>query len=413
VPRRSVAAGRRPQVVTGPLRILTDAADLAPLGGVEQCTQQDVQALVGRGHRVSVMYSTDGVHRAAFEAADVAVHGPYAFGFEPRRAVTNIVGFVEAARRARRLRPDVLWLNRPEHIVWAQFVARWARIPIVCHLHHAPNYRRVRLVMAGVAHFIAVSEFERQVWIAAGLHPERISVVYNSIAQADYPWGGADELRAARDVLGLPQNGRVVVFYGRIMAEKGIFTLLESWREIARADAEALLVVVGSIAPADRALVDAALALLPETSYRIFPLQGDVVPFLHAADVVVVPSLKPESFGRTVLEALATGRPVIGSRDGAVPEILSGAMQRFLVDATSASQLSAQISTLLDWRTSEPGLGAECRSWFETKFPHAVHVAELESVLRTYSKSPSRPRSIHPRVPRRLSDEARPLSYGA
>src|SRR5664280_844871 len=87
-----------------------------------------------------------------------------AFGFDPHSAITDLLGFGPALRDVRQLRSDVLWLNRPEHLVWGQVLARWSRIPIVCHLHTSPDSRWVRQISRGVAHFVAVSEFMRRSW---------------------------------------------------------------------------------------------------------------------------------------------------------------------------------------------------------------------------------------------------------
>ncbi|SMO98475.1 hypothetical protein SAMN06273567_11357, partial [Geodermatophilus aquaeductus] len=58
----TIREGHDPGRVTAvpPLHVLTDAQYLAPLGGVELCTVQDSVALAGRGHRVDVVYGSDG-----------------------------------------------------------------------------------------------------------------------------------------------------------------------------------------------------------------------------------------------------------------------------------------------------------------------------------------------------------------
>jgi glycosyltransferase involved in cell wall biosynthesis len=72
-------------------------------------------------------------------------------------------------------------------------------------------------------------------------------------------------------------------------------------------------------------------------------MQNGVIPFLHAADLIVAPSMLDEGFGRVVIEAMSTSRPVVASRVGAVPEILSGEMSRFLVDARDSVSLRERI----------------------------------------------------------------------
>ncbi len=102
---------------------------------------------------------------------------------------------------------------------------------------------------------------------------------------------------------------------------------------------QARLLVVGS-AVVDHApgAYRAELDQLAGPGVRFVPMLQEVATPLHAADVVVMPSVVDETFGRTAVEALATGRPVLASRVGGVPEILDGPWARFLVEPGDAGR---------------------------------------------------------------------------
>lgn len=359
------------------MRIITTTAVLAPVGGIEVGTFQGADALAKRGHHLDVLHGDDGPQRADYERVGLTLYGPFAFGFDPRHPLRELRQFWAAVRTVRRLRPDVLWLHRPEHIIWAQFVARLAGVPIACHAHHGPNFRFTRLLMTGVSTYIAVSEFTRQSWIDCGVRPDRISVVHNAIPAGVYLPGGMVEREQARRDLDLPVDEPVALCYGRITPEKGILTLVEAWREFGRG----VLLLVGSPSPEDDPKLRGALARLPPGSYRWYPAQSDVIRFLHAADVVVVPSWWEEPFGRVVIEAMSTGRPVIGTRTGGIPEILFGPMSRFLVAPRDVTGLAESIRATIGWRQSEPGLGDECREWVEQHFSFSAYIDQVESWL--------------------------------
>ena len=104
---------------------------------------------------------------------------------------------------------------------------------------------------------------------------------------------------------------------------------------------------------------------------------------LHASDVVVVPSVWQEAFGRTVIEALATGRPVVASRVGGIPEILSGTLGRFLFERDDADGLAEQLLGLLHWRVKEPALAELCRSRVLEQFTLERTVDGIESAFRS------------------------------
>src|SRR5437660_1549295 len=113
------------------MRILTNAYSLQRLGGIEVNTLEVTRALVAAGHDVHVVCGPplDGGAQPdmgpEFEAAGVAVHGPHRF-HPPALATAVPAGLaaLPSAALAARLRPDVLWLQRFEHVIWAQVTAR-------------------------------------------------------------------------------------------------------------------------------------------------------------------------------------------------------------------------------------------------------------------------------------------------
>jgi glycosyltransferase involved in cell wall biosynthesis len=267
-------------------------------------------------------------------------------------------------------------------VIWGQVVARVARTPLVCHLHGMPSHDRLALLSSGVAQFVAVSDYVRDAYVELGIAPERITRVHNALPDGAYPDGGDLERARARRQLDLPADVPVVLCYGQMTVEKGVGTLLSAWQRVRAAVPDALLVLVDSIS-GHRVVPDvqAELDRLDPASYRVFPAASDVVPFLHASDVVAFPTQLPEAFGRVVLEGMTSGRPVVASRIGAVPEVLSGEMARLLVTPRSPEELAGRLLAVLGWRRDEPGLGQACRDHVARRFPFDAHVAALEDVL--------------------------------
>lgn len=332
------------------------------------------------------MFGTDGVLRAPYEAAGVGLEGGFSFDFQPQRAVRDLAGFAGAALSARRQRPDVLWLNRFEHIIWGQAVARAAGCALVCHLHAPPMFRRLRELTSGVAHFIAVSDFVRDAYIDGGVDPAKITTVHNAIPMDHYPFGGADERARAREQLNLPAGGPIVLCYGQLTAAKGVSDLLRAWSILKQRGVEGTLVMVGPSPDSDDFAVRRGLDGLDPRFYRTYPMTRDVIPYLHASDVVVFPTRLPETFGRVVVEGMVTGRPVVASRVGAVPEILSGPMAEFLVEPESPADWAEKLESLLDWRVTRPLLGVECAEWVAKRFPFAAHVDAVERILLEHGR---------------------------
>jgi glycosyltransferase involved in cell wall biosynthesis len=371
------------------MRILSHVVSLERLGGIEVSTLEVSRALAARGHDVHLVYGVPVTAlsnldmRTDLEAAGITLHGPHNFYLSPKRPISSLASFGPPATLAARLRPDVLWLQRFEMIFWGHTVSRRSGTPMVCHLHHAPMFRRGTSVLArGVTQFVAVSDFMRRRWVDAGVDARRVRVVHNAVPPQAYRAGGTLELRAARQALELPLDVPTALYYGRFEKAKGLGVALDAWDDLSLRPEQAHLVLAGDFPP------DAPVDLRTRVAERaangratVLPGQRDVLPLLHAADVVVFPSLLDEAFGRVVLEGLVTQRPVVGSDIGGVPEILAGPLDRLLVPPGDAAALASTLASMLRWRQDEPGLGELCRWHAEARFSFDTHVEQLEAVL--------------------------------
>lgn len=154
----------------------------------------------------------------------------------------------------------------------------------------------------------------------------RYKVVRNGVDRRRFAPAGEAERRAARDALGLPRDAPLAVCLGRVTRQKGQDVLLAAWPSVRARCPGALLALVGEDATA--ALADPAAPGRGEAGQvsvqgglRLVPPVEDPRRWLAAADVVVMPS-RWEGLPLTALEALATGRPLVGS---AVPGLVEAA----------------------------------------------------------------------------------------
>jgi len=366
------------------MKIVASVHSMAPVGGTELNVFQVTRGLAGRGHSIDLIAARGGALAAEYSTFCRSVTRLPVLDFARSTAVRDLVRMVPAIALAAAKRPDVVYPNRFSEIIWATSAGRLSGAPVVCHLHEIRHRRPGGFPNAHVRRFIAVSESLRREWVAVGLDPDRIDVVHNGVSLESYPFGGARERAAARTLLGLPANGFVALYYGRLDREKGVDVLLDAWKRLGIGSGEGRLMLVGS---PSMHLVDGEgeLARMREEEppgCMWIPARGDVVTPLHAADVVVVPSTWNEPFGRVIVEAMSTGRPVIASRVGGIPEILTGPLERFLFERGDAPDLAHRIRSVMDWRTHEPGLGRVCADRVEEEFTLAGMVDALESVFR-------------------------------
>ena len=153
---------------------------------------------------------------------------------------------------------------------------------------------------------------------------------------------------AARELFGVPQDARVVVFVAELMWRrvKGLPVLASALQGLTDFPG-ATLVTVGSGRPA----VDVGIPHI-----KLPAVRGErLLSFMYsAADVVAVPSLG-DNFPQVVLEAMACGVPVVGSDVGGIPEQVQPGVTGLLVPPGDASALRDALFRLL----SDPALRAE------------------------------------------------------
>ena len=372
------------------MRLVTNVHSTSLMGGVELNVFQVSRELARRGHQVNLIYRERGslvpdygeFCHSVTRVPEVDYWFPTGRRGRPRQMAVMVPAVVAAIRR----RPDLIYGNRIMSMGWAVPAAMVGRVPVVCHEHGHSDHlseRRIDQLRRHVDRFVMVSHYVAELWLASGLDPDKVDVVFNGVDPDEYPFGGNDERSAARHALGLREEPFIVTYFGRLDREKGIHVLLEAWRQLGLGPDEAELLVVGSsTAHEDAAAYQRELHALATDTVRFISGRRDVVTPLHASDVVVVPSVWQEPFGRTVIEALSTGRPVLASRVGGIPEILTGPLERFLFDRGDAAGLAELLATHIHWRAEEPELARLSRARVLDQFTLTGTVDGLEASFR-------------------------------
>jgi len=391
------------------VRILTVANHLGARGGLERTQLTNCQALAARGHRVDLVYVSRGDFAEdwrRFTGTMVQTGGTL-----PRRRhpVTSALGVAAVLRAGRRLRPDVVYVYRYWDIPYAVVLRARTGAPVVFHLCLPPPRvvpRWLRACLGRVDRTLSVSRDTAARWEGTGLSASRTSVVLTGIDLARYVPGSAEARAETRRGLGVAADAFVVLYAGRIGREKGVDVLVRAFAEVARATSGSHLVVVGSASlgadPDDSTRYEAELrALADGLAVTWMAAQRDVVALIQAADVAVVPSLWPEPLSRSVMEPLACAVPVVATRVGGNPEILTGWLSEYLVEPGDVAGLARRIASLHGWRRSDPDLGERCRREAEARLSLESEVDTVEAAIddatRARHRASRRRRSMSPR----------------
>jgi glycosyltransferase involved in cell wall biosynthesis len=193
--------------------------------------------------------------------------------------------------------------------------------------------------------YIALTNFAKEKFIAGGLPKDRIVVKPNFV---EHDPGLGDH------------EGGYALFVGRLSKEKGLDTLIEAWRLLGDTP---VLKIVGD-GPL-RSLADNAPPNIQwlgrEPKARVFALMRD-------ASALVFPSVVYEGFPLTIVEAFATGLPVIASRLGSMSEIVNDGETGILVAHGSSAELACSVDQLLANRSLARAIGRAGRDAYEARF---------------------------------------------
>lgn len=186
---------------------------------------------------------------------------------------------------------------------------------------------------------------------AAGLRKRgnRFRVIPNFQPEPDSPASG-------ETLPGLPPQ--FILFAGDVSADKGVGVLMEAHAQLMDPPP---IVLIGRVIDPD--LLPPADAARAGTVRAVGPQPHDVVlDAFERCKVAVVPSLMHEAFGLVALEAMAAGRPVIASRIGGLPDIITDDKDGLLVEPGNVEALRAALARVLADSALRSRLGASARN---------------------------------------------------
>ena len=217
---------------------------------------------------------------------------------------------------------------------------------------------------------IASTEHSRSKFIAGKLPAGRIFVKPNFVDDPGDPEHS-------------PSSSDRILYVGRLSQEKGLGVLLEAW---AMADLSNLgrLLVVGDgpeRAKLERRAAEFGLSPSRVTFMGRRPTK-DVHELLGRARALVAPSLCFETFGKTVAEALASGRPSVVSALGAMGELIEDGRTGIKFPVGDAGALGRSLKLVLSNKTLADRLGRRARQEYLAKYTPARNFRMLMEIYR-------------------------------
>jgi len=269
-------------------------------------------------------------------------------------------------------RPDVVHVQYFAPGMVPILAAWWAGVKHIFATVHAAGQQgygwkakaMLRFAARFTDHFFCVSQNTERFWFgsvsAAGNRadgsPARHSTIYNCVDVEGIQAAG----RAAdRRVLcpSLPANAKVIGIVGRLVRLKGHLTLLRAMKELLTVIPNVFLLVIGE--GPDEAVFRQEADRLEIADHVIWTgrVEPEVLPqYYHIMDVLAMPS-HWEGFGLTAAEAMAAGKPVVGTDVPGLREVVEDGVTGFLVPVADAAALASRLIDLNSDESARRAMG--------------------------------------------------------
>jgi len=303
------------------------------------------------------------------------------------------------------MKPDVIHAHNMHYFMRVHTLtlaeeAKKRKIPLILTAHNVwdDNLYTDLVRNIGWDHIIAVSHYIKREMIGVGVDDRRITVVHHGVDHHVFsPDGPMDRVREQYPQLA---NRSVIFHPARMGLAKGCDVSVKAMRIVREHVPEALLVLAGT-----KNIIDWSTVQQKEIAYIVslvdffgmrdhvlidaFPL--DLMPELYrATDVCIYPSTASEPFGLTMLEALSTSRPMIVTKMGGMPEIITSGINGYVVPVRDFEALAARIIELLQSQRLRERFGYTGRQMVEQ---HHTKKSVTRNTLAVYQHAAA---SCHP-----------------
>jgi glycosyltransferase involved in cell wall biosynthesis len=371
------------------------------IGGVETHLVTLLPELVRRGHEVSLLTGSaeEANARENFKGVEITRAPIMNLNWLNKRGLVGIEDEVK----------DVIWsfLEKTKpHVVHAHNMhyfseahaktleeeTRKRKIPLVLTAHNSWDDMLFLRLTRHIRwdHIIAVSYYIKKELMGIGCDQRKITTIHHGIDAAKFkPTNRGDR----KGKLAILKNKRIIFHPARMGLAKGCDTSVKAMRLVIKKYPNAILVLAGtrnivdwgSTQQKDIAyIVDLMQALGVKNNVFIDMFTLDEMARLYAlAEICLYPSSVGEPFGLTMLEAMASGKPMIVTNSGGMPEVIQDGINGYIIPIRDYEALATKIMTLLDDARLRERIGATGRKIVELRFTKEIMA---DNNLKVYNR---------------------------
>ncbi len=373
------------------------------IGGVETHLTFLLPELAKLGHRVSLLTNSVKGCEGEYEYQGVKIYrtpimdlnwlykrGLYAIENEVTKIFSSFID---------RTKPDILHAHNMHYfsLAHARILSELANrkgLPLILTAHNVWDDSLFLSIMRNVkwTHIISVSYFIKQELIGIGIRHRNITTVHHGIDHNRYH----PKVSPKKIYKKYPQlkNKRVIFHPARMGLAKGCDVSIKALAIIKRRFPDVILVLAGT-----KNIIDWGETQSRDIAYIVelvdfFKLRENVLidaysledmPRLYAAsEICVYPSSSPEPFGLTILESMASQKPIVVTMSGGMPEIVRDNINGFVIPPRDFEELATRLISLLSDEELRDRLATTGREMVEENFTKEIMTEKTLAIYRKF-----------------------------
>jgi glycosyltransferase involved in cell wall biosynthesis len=346
-------------------------------GGTESHFVTLAKAMLDSGHEVAAVIRADTPIHSGLQGSGVKLYfGIFRNAVDPR-------GFFSVWRACSEFKPDWIIGSFSKEYWPLAIIARLrgAKLALFKHMDYPLRPATHFFIPRMAQRFIVISNFMRNNFIERGIDPKRIQILYNPL-DLNYFKPDAELRKISREQFGYKEDEIVIGFIGAMHPDKGMLPLCDAINQVMAQMPNIKAIWVG-----DGIAVKELNTKIQQSGFASRHIwhtwSKDVRPYYAAIDMLTVPTIGRETFGRVSIEAQASGIPVLCSDNGGLPET-------FLPEATGRLVLAGDVEAWRDAILDIAGNAALRKrfqengpSWVEENFSSPVIAKQFTSLLES------------------------------
>lgn len=373
------------------------------IGGVETHLAFLLPEMVRNGHKVGLLTGSVEKEKVRYQYKGVEIFRSPLFDLNwlYRRGLEGIEEEVTATYIDffNQIKPNIVHTHNMHyfsevHIKILEKICQEKGVPLILTAHNVWDDMLFLKLTRGISwsHIIAVSHYIKKELTAVGLDEEKITVIHHGIdVNMFHPEVKPTDLRERFPQL---KGKKIVLHPARIGMAKGADVSIKAINKVRERIPEVMLILTGT-----KNIIDWGETQEKDIAYfidliRVFNLKANVLidffkytemPELYSlADVCIYPSSVSEPFGLTMLEALATAKPMIVTNAGGMPEVIRDGINGYVIKVRDVEALAHYILRLLEDGNLARRLGRTGREMVEKHYTKEMMTSSHLEIYRRF-----------------------------